>query len=108
MGSAFLKSIALCILAKSNGVQFCLLCIILSMNDQQIAQLEIVKPKVRQLLGGDTSGHADDYVKRLIGATGLKITDIKSCLSKDSCGICRIIFYWQSLTRFGCAVLRSC
>jgi hypothetical protein len=37
------------------------------MNDQQIAQLEIVKPKVRQLLGGDISGHADDYVKRLNG-----------------------------------------
>ena len=33
------------------------------MNDQQISQLEIVKAKVRQLLGGDTSGHADDHVE---------------------------------------------
>ena len=37
----------------------------MSMNDQQIAQLEIVKTKVRQLLGGDTSGHADDHVERV-------------------------------------------
>lgn len=37
----------------------------MSMNDRQIAQLEIVKTKVRQLLGGDTSGHADDHVERV-------------------------------------------
>lgn len=81
MGSVFLKSIARCILAKPNGVQLCLLCIILSMNDQQIAQLEIVKPKVHQLLGGDTSGHADDHVKRLNGQqpqrlAGQNVSDI--------------------------------
>ena len=35
----------------------------MSMNDQQISQLEIVQAKVRQLLGGDTSGHADDHVE---------------------------------------------
>ncbi|MBF1039273.1 MAG: hypothetical protein HXL01_03660, partial [Candidatus Nanosynbacter sp.] len=35
------------------------------MNDRQISQLEIVKTKVRQLLGGDTSGHADDHVERV-------------------------------------------
>ena len=37
----------------------------MSMNDRQICQLEIVKTKVRQLLGGDTSGHADDHVERV-------------------------------------------
>lgn len=37
----------------------------MSMNDRQISQLEIVKTKVRQLLGGDTSGHADDHVERV-------------------------------------------
>ena len=37
----------------------------ISMNDRQISQLEIVKTKVRQLLGGDTSGHADDHVERV-------------------------------------------
>ena len=37
----------------------------MSMNDLQISQLEIVKTKVRQLLGGDTSGHADDHVERV-------------------------------------------
>ena len=37
----------------------------MSMNDRQISQLEIVKAKVRQLLGGDTSGHADDHVERV-------------------------------------------
>ena len=37
----------------------------MSMNDQQIYQLEIVKTKVRRLLGGDTSGHADDHVERV-------------------------------------------
>ena len=35
------------------------------MNDQQLAQLEIAKTKVRQLLGGDASGHADDHVERV-------------------------------------------
>lgn len=35
------------------------------MNNQQFAQLETVKTKVRQLLGGDTSGHADDHVERV-------------------------------------------
>ena len=37
----------------------------MSMNDRQIAQLEVVKAKVWQLLGGDTSGHADDHVERV-------------------------------------------
>lgn len=37
----------------------------MSMNDRQISQFEIVKTKVRQLLGGDTSGHADDHVERV-------------------------------------------
>lgn len=37
----------------------------MSMNDRQISQLEIAKTKVRQLLGGDTSGHADDHVERV-------------------------------------------
>ena len=37
----------------------------MSMNDLQIYQLEIVKTKVRRLLGGDTSGHADDHVERV-------------------------------------------
>ena len=35
------------------------------MNNQQLAQLETVKTKVRQLLSGDTSGHADDHVERV-------------------------------------------
>ena len=35
------------------------------MNNQQLAQLETVKTKVRQLLGGDISGHADDHVERV-------------------------------------------
>ena len=37
----------------------------MSMNNRQISQLEMVKTKVRQLLGGDTSGHADDHVERV-------------------------------------------
>ena len=37
----------------------------INMNNQQLAQLETVKTKVRQLLGGDTSGHADDHVERV-------------------------------------------
>lgn len=37
------------------------------MNNQQVAQLEIVKSKIHQLLGGDASGHADDHVERLNG-----------------------------------------
>ena len=45
----------------------CLLMYNMVMNNQQIAQLEIVKSKVRQLLGDDASGHADDHVKRLNG-----------------------------------------
>ena len=39
----------------------------ISMNNQQLAQFETVKTKVRQLLGSDTSGHADDHVERLNG-----------------------------------------
>ena len=35
------------------------------MNNQQLAQLETVKTKIRQLLGGDTSGHSDDHVERV-------------------------------------------
>jgi len=45
----------------------CLLMYNIVMNNQQIAQLEMVKPKVRRLLGGGVSGHADDHVKRLNG-----------------------------------------
>ena len=37
----------------------------MSMSDRQISQIEIVKTKVQQLLGGDTSGHADDHVERV-------------------------------------------
>ena len=37
----------------------------INMNNQQLAQLEIVKTKVRQLLGGDALGHADDHVERV-------------------------------------------
>ena len=45
----------------------CILMYNIVMNNQQLAQLETVKTKVRQLLGGDTSGHADDHVKWLNG-----------------------------------------
>ena len=37
----------------------------INMNNQQLAQLETVKTKIRQLLGGDTSGHSDDHVERV-------------------------------------------
>ena len=35
------------------------------MDERQIAQLEIIKNKVRGILGGDPSGHADDHVERV-------------------------------------------
>ena len=35
------------------------------MNERQIAQLETIKNKVRDILGGDPSGHADDHVERV-------------------------------------------
>ena len=59
----------------------------INMNNQQIAQLEIVKSKVRQLLGGDTSGHADDHVKRLNGQhlqrlAGQNVSDVLEKVGK--------------------------
>lgn len=58
-----------------------------NMNNQQIAQLEIVKPKGRQLLGGDASGHADDHVKRLNGQqlqrlAGQNVSDVLEKVGK--------------------------
>lgn len=35
------------------------------MDERQIAQLETIKNKVRDILGGDPSGHADDHVERV-------------------------------------------
>lgn len=35
------------------------------MDERQIAQLETIKNKVRGILGGDPSGHADDHVERV-------------------------------------------
>ena len=35
------------------------------MDERQIAQLETIKNKVRDTLGGDPSGHADDHVERV-------------------------------------------
>ena len=35
------------------------------MDERQIAQLETMKNKVRDILGGDPSGHADDHVERV-------------------------------------------
>ena len=35
------------------------------MDEQYIAQLETIKNKVRGILGGDPSGHADDHVERV-------------------------------------------
>ena len=57
------------------------------MNNQQIAQLEIVKPKGRQLLGGDASGHADDHVKRRNGQqlqrlAGQNVSDVLEKVGK--------------------------
>lgn len=57
------------------------------MNDQQLAQLEIVKTKVRQLLSGDTSGHSDDHVERLNGQqpqrlAGQNVSDVLEKVGK--------------------------
>ena len=35
------------------------------MDEWQIAQLETIKNNVRDILGGDPSGHADDHVERV-------------------------------------------
>lgn len=68
------------------------------MNNQQLAQLETVKTKVRQLLGGDISGHADDHVKRLNGQqlqrlAGQIVSDADMCDAIGAVGIERALVY---------------